>query len=31
MSIPANPSFDIAHLAHVEMFTDRFEETLASR
>jgi catechol 2,3-dioxygenase len=25
---PTNPSFDIAHLAHVEMFTDRFEESL---
>lgn len=23
-----NPSFDLAHLAHVEMFTDRFEESL---
>ncbi len=28
MSQPTNPSFDIAHLAHVEMFTDRFEESL---
>lgn len=25
---PTNPSFDIAHLGHVEMFTDRFEESL---
>jgi catechol 2,3-dioxygenase len=25
---PTNPSFDIAHLAHVEMFTDRFEDSL---
>lgn len=28
MSSPTNPSFDIAHLAHVEMFTDRFDESL---
>lgn len=28
MSTPTNPSFDIAHLAHVEMYTDRFEESL---
>ena len=28
MPTPTNPSFDIAHLAHVEMFTDRFEESL---
>jgi catechol 2,3-dioxygenase len=28
MPAPTNPSFDIAHLAHVEMFTDRFEESL---
>jgi catechol 2,3-dioxygenase len=26
--MPTNPSFDIAHLAHVEMLTDRFEESL---
>ena len=25
---PTNPSFDIAHLGHVEMLTDRFEESL---
>jgi catechol 2,3-dioxygenase len=25
---PTNPSFDIAHLGHVEMFTDRFDESL---
>ena len=25
---PTNPSFDIAHLAHVEMLTDRFDESL---
>lgn len=24
-----NPSFDLAHLAHVEMYTDKFEESLA--
>ena len=28
MPLPTNPGFDIAHLAHVEMFTDRFEESL---
>lgn len=28
MSEPTNPSFDIAHLGHVEMFTDRFEDSL---
>lgn len=28
MTMPTNPSFDIAHLAHVEMLTDRFEESL---
>ncbi|MFN3526447.1 MAG: VOC family protein [Paracoccus sp. (in: a-proteobacteria)] len=28
MTIPTNPSFDIAHLAHVEMLTDRFDESL---
>ena len=28
MTTPTNPSFDIAHLAHVEMFTDRFDESL---
>ena len=25
---PTNPSFDIAHLGHVEMLTDRFDESL---
>jgi catechol 2,3-dioxygenase len=25
---PTNPAFDIAHLAHVEMLTDKFEESL---
>jgi len=28
MSMPTNPSFDIAHLAHVEIYTDKFEESL---
>lgn len=28
MSMPTNPSFDIAHLAHVEMYTDKFEQSL---
>lgn len=28
MSDPTNPSFDLAHLAHVEMYTDRFDESL---
>jgi len=28
MSEPTNPSFDIAHLGHVEILTDRFEESL---
>lgn len=28
MSKPTNPSFDLAHLAHVEMLTDKFEESL---
>ncbi|GGO38405.1 catechol 2,3-dioxygenase [Gemmobacter aquaticus] len=28
MTIPTNPSFDLAHLAHVEMFTDKFDESL---
>ena len=27
MTSPTNPSFDIAHLAHVEMFTDKFDES----
>jgi catechol 2,3-dioxygenase len=28
MTTPTNPSFDIAHLGHVEMLTDKFEESL---
>ncbi|WP_127902852.1 VOC family protein [Solirhodobacter olei] len=28
MTAPTNPSFEIAHLAHVEVYTDRFEESL---
>jgi catechol 2,3-dioxygenase len=28
MGQPTTPSFDIAHLGHVEMLTDRFEESL---
>ena len=28
MMIPTNPSFDIAHLAHVEIYSDRFEDSL---
>ncbi|MCA0996955.1 VOC family protein [Alloyangia pacifica] len=28
MTQPTNPSFDIAHLGHVEMLTDKFEESL---
>ena len=28
MSQPTNPSFDVAHLGHVEMLTDKFEESL---
>ncbi len=28
MSAPTNPSFDLAHLGHVEMLTDRYEESL---
>lgn len=28
MPQPTNPSFDIAHLGHVELFTDRFDESL---
>ena len=28
MTTPTNPSFDIAHLGHVEVYTDRFEESL---
>jgi catechol 2,3-dioxygenase len=28
MSEPTNPSFDLAHLAHVEVLTDKFDESL---
>ena len=28
MPDPTNPSFDVAHLGHVEMLTDRFEDSL---
>jgi len=28
VSRPTNPSFDIAHLGHVELYTDRFDESL---
>jgi catechol 2,3-dioxygenase len=28
MAQPTTPSFDIAHLGHIEMLTDRFEESL---
>ena len=28
MTTPTTPSFDIAHLAHVEILTDRFDESL---
>ena len=28
MSTPTNPSFDLAHLGHVEVYTDRFDESL---
>jgi catechol 2,3-dioxygenase len=28
MTRPSNPSFDIAHLGHVEMLSDRYEESL---
>ena len=28
MTEPTNPSFDIAHLGHVELLTDKFEESL---
>lgn len=29
MTAPTNPSFDLAHLGHVEMLTNRFDESLA--
>ena len=28
MSIPTNPSFDVAHLGHVEIYSDKFDESL---
>ena len=28
MTDPTNPSFDIAHLGHVEVLTDKFDESL---
>lgn len=28
MNAPNNPSFDIAHLGHVEVYTDKFDESL---
>jgi catechol 2,3-dioxygenase len=28
MSMPTNPSFDLAHLGHVEMLTDKYDESL---
>ena len=28
MTEPTNPSFDVAHLGHVEMMTNKFEESL---
>jgi len=28
MSVPTNPSFDLAHLGHVEVLTDKFDESL---
>ncbi len=28
MNTPTNPSFDLAHLGHVEVYTDRFDESL---
>ncbi len=28
MSVPTNPSFDLAHLGHVEMLTDKYDESL---
>ena len=28
MTTPTNPAFDVAHLGHVEVYTDRFEESL---
>jgi len=29
MSTPTNPSFDVAHLGHVELLSDKFDESLA--
>ena len=28
MGIPTNPSFDLAHLGHVEVLTNKFDESL---
>lgn len=28
MTTPTNPSFDVAHLGHVEVYSDKFEESL---
>ena len=28
MSIATNPSFDVAHLGHVEIYSDKFDESL---
>ena len=28
MSIPTNPSFDVTHLGHVEIYSDKFDESL---
>ena len=28
MGIPTNPSFELAHLGHVEVLTDKFDESL---
>ena len=28
MAHPTNPSFDVAHLGHVEVMTNKFEESL---
>ena len=28
MNIPTNPSFDVAHLGHVEIYSDKYDESL---
>ena len=28
MSTPTNPSFDVAHLGHVEIYSDKFDDSL---